>query len=62
MEVNKKEAEVNWQYPMMHKYQAEANKCPRMHWSPCHRMDLNKNHMEVNWQYLMVHKYHAEAN
>ena len=33
MEVNKNEAEVNWQYPMLHKYQAEANKClhPMVH-------------------------------
>ena len=27
MEVNKNEVEVNWQSPMVHKYQAEAKKC-----------------------------------
>ena len=27
MEVNKNQAEVNWQYPMVHTYQAEANTC-----------------------------------
>ena len=27
MEVNKDQAEVNWQYQMVHKYQAEAKKC-----------------------------------
>ena len=26
MEVNKNQMEVNWQYRMVHKYQAEANK------------------------------------
>ena len=50
MEVNKNQAEVNWQYPMLQKYQAEANKCPRMY--PA----------EVTWQYPMVQKYQAKAN
>ena len=27
LEVNKNQAEVNWQYSMAHKYQADANKC-----------------------------------
>ena len=27
IEVNINQAEFNWQYPMVHKYQAEANKC-----------------------------------
>ena len=48
MEVNKNQAEVNWQYPMVHKYQAEANKCPRM--------QVNKNQAGVNWQYPVVHR------
>ena len=26
IEVNRNQAEFNWQYPMVHKYQAEANK------------------------------------
>ena len=62
MEVNKNQAELNWQYPMGHKYQAEANKCPRMHSTPSRTMEVNKNQAEVNWQYPMVHKYQAEAN
>ena len=56
MEVNKNPAEVNRQYPMVHKYQAEANN--RGHWwiHKCPRMQVNKNQAEVNWQYPMVHR------
>ena len=57
MEVNKNQAEVNWQYPMVHKYQAEANKCPRMHSSASRTMEVNKNEAEVLWQYPIVYKY-----
>ena len=49
MELNKNQAEVNWQYPMVHKYQAETKKCPSMQ-------------AEAKFQYLLVHKYQAEAN
>ena len=27
MEVNNNQMKVNWDYPMVHKYKAEANKC-----------------------------------
>ena len=59
MEVNKNQAEANWQYPTFHKYQAEANTCPRMHATPSRTMEANTNH---GCQYPMVHKYHADAN
>ena len=36
-------AVVNWQYPMVHKYQAEANKCARMHSTPSRTMETNKS-------------------
>ena len=40
MEVNKNQAEVNWQYPMVQKYQAEANKC--LNTSPSERRQHSK--------------------
>ena len=43
MEVNKDQAEVNWQYPMVHKYQAEAKKCPRIHSTPCRSASQQPN-------------------
>ena len=56
MEVNKNQAEVNWQYPMVHKYQAEANKCLKRA-----QMEVNMNQAEVNWHYAMVRGCQAEG-
>ena len=56
MEVKKNHAEVNWQYSMVHQYQAEANKSRRIHWTPCRTLEVKKNQAEVNWQDSQNHQ------